>query len=124
MDQETDNILLPLNPTKRYSMLTDELKIQVITSVEGDMVTIEGEKAVPCNGKHGIIRYIGPISLQNEALNNGTYNRTWAERLQISTSNSTLDSNPYCGTWFGIEIVVSRNMKNRQNTTRGYQIGL
>ena len=93
-------------------MLTDELKIQVITSIEGEMVKIEGKEGVLCNRKHGIIRYIGPISLQNEALSNSTYNRTWSERLQNRNSNATLSTNPYCGTWFGVEIVVGRSMKN------------
>ena len=101
-----DNILLPLKPSVRYSILTDTSRFQLISYVEGDTVKIEGKDGLKCNGKHGIIRYRGPISLQNHNLESPRHNTTWAERLQNTIPSSISNERMFCGTWFGIEIIV------------------
>ena len=106
LDHELDNILLPLKPSVRHSMLTDKSKIQLTTAVEGDMVRIVGREGLPSNGKHGLIRYKGLIS-PNEMSNGNHHNPTWAEKFQNKTSKAVLNRTSFPGTWFGIEIIVS-----------------
>ena len=101
-----DNILLPLKPSVRYSILTDPSRFQLISYVEGDTVKIVGKEGLKCNGKYGIIRYRGPISLENHNLESPFHNTTWAERLRNTIPSSTSNDRMLRGTWFGIEIIV------------------
>ena len=103
---DIDQILLPLDPSSRYEILTDSQKIKILTAKVGDMVKIICRDGFKYNGKSGIIQYIGPVS--NETYVSKQENLTWANRLQSGSHfDPEKNFNQCVGSWFGVELVVS-----------------
>ena len=103
---DIDQILLPLDPSSRYEILTDSQRIKILTAKVGDMVKIICRDGFKYNGKSGIIQYIGPVS--NETNVSKQENLTWANRLQSASHlDPAKNFNQCVGSWFGVELVVS-----------------
>ena len=103
---DIDQILLPLDPSSRYEILTDSQRIKILTAKVGDMVKIICRDGFKYNGKSGIIQYIGPVS--NETYVSKQENLTWANRLQSGSHfDPEKNFNQCVGSWFGVELVVS-----------------